>query len=516
MEFRRTDLEQFEQKGINKSTVEKQIRNFIHGFPFANLEGAATPERGILVCAPEQVDKFVRLYEKRAPGMRLEKFVPASGAASRMFRHLFSVLQDYEEDKVMIDRILSDDAFHSAGYFLNNLEKFAFYLILRETVTGKGHDFDKLIEHKEYRPILEALLTEEGMNYGSLPKGLLYFHMYEDGPRHALEEHLVEGAFYCRERSGKVSVHFTVSPEHMERFRRVANREKGKHENAFGVVYDISYSVQKPTTDTVAVDMDNEPFRLEDGSILFRPGGHGALIENLNDLHADLIFIKNIDNVVPDRLKTDTYKYKKLLGGILLDVQETVFDYLEKIENGRFNENDLLSIKEFMQDRLLIRFPDDFNDLDLEKQFGWIEYKLNRPIRVCGMVKNEGEPGGGPFWVINDRGEISLQIVEKSQIDPDDPRQVEIMNRSTHFNPVDLVCATKNYKGEKFNLKSFVDPETGFISQKSRDGRDLKALELPGLWNGAMAGWNTIFVEVPIITFNPVKSVNDLLREQHQ
>ena len=349
------------------------------------------------------------------------------------------------------------------------------------------------------------------MDYGQKPKGVLTFHKYEKEFRTAFEEHLYEGAFHSKTIENKVNIHFTISPEHSDLFNAIMESKVQQLENKFKVKFDISFSYQKPSTDMVAVDLNNDLFREPDGSLVFRPGGHGALIENLNDLDADIIFIKNIDNVVPDRLKDVTIEYKKALAGVLLSFQQMIFDYIEVLTKEGNKDEILFEIEHFIREELCYQIEgDNKKDKDTMLEI------LNRPLRVCGMVKNEGEPGGGPFWVKHQEDTTDLQIVESSQIDTNNHEQISILKSSTHFNPVDLVCATKDYKGNKFNLLNYRDSNTGFISKKSKDGRDLKAQELPGLWNGAMANWNTIFVEVPIITFNPVKTVNDLLREEHQ
>lgn len=517
MDFTREDLTLFEKKGITKQQIEEQIRHFINGFPFASLDSPATPNDGIRIFSKQETDRYIDFFDQNLGERRIVKFVPASGAATRMFKDLFSFLENLTDDTRKNQEILEKDkSFNSVYSFINNLKSFAFINKLEGILKSRGKSLDELLKKKDYRTIIEMVLSEKGLNYGALPKGLLHFHQYDDHSRLAIEEHMVEGAFYARNHNNTVYIHFTVSPEHLDAFRKQSEELKRKYEKEFGIKYFIDFSTQKDSTDTIAVDMENQPFRDKHGNIIFRPGGHGALIENLNSIEADLIFIKNIDNIVPDRLKPDTYRYKKLIAGYLLELQKKVFDYLERIDQGLLNEYDILEIQEFMEKELMIHFPDDFKDLELEKQFNYLQTKLNRPIRICGMVKNEGEPGGGPFWVINDRGEKSLQIVEKSQIDTGNETQDHILQSSTHFNPVDIVCATKDFKGNLFNLKSFIDQNTGFISIKSKDGKDLKALELPGLWNGAMADWNTIFVEVPVITFNPVKTINDLLREQHQ
>ncbi|MEM9987451.1 MAG: DUF4301 family protein, partial [Bacteroidota bacterium] len=346
-------------------------------------------------------------------------------------------------------------------------------------------------------------------------KGLLQFHQYDNHTRTPAEEHLVEAANYATIGGGTAYLHFTVSPEHRERFQALIDEKKDHYERLFGVTLDVSFSEQKPSTDTIAVDMENQPFRMDDGGILFRPGGHGALIENLNDIDADLVFIKNIDNVVPDRIKGETYRYKQAIAGKLLEYQQQIFAYLSALDEGG-DENLIEEVEKFLKEVLCVLPAEDYLTQNLSEKIESLKALLDRPIRVCGMVKNEGEPGGGPFWVKNGKGVISLQIAESAQIDTDDPEQKGIMANATHFNPVDLVCSLRNRQGEKYDLLNFRDPSTGFIAYKSKNGRELKAQELPGLWNGAMANWNTIFVEVPIVTFNPVKIVNDLLRPNHQ
>ncbi|NQU84713.1 MAG: DUF4301 family protein, partial [Mariniphaga sp.] len=394
--------------------------------------------------------------------------------------------------------------------YFQELKNFAFTKDLIKVNKGEELNFNKAIN---------LLLSESGLNYGNLPKGLLKFHKYNDCERTPLEEHLVEGALYSKDNKGKVSLHFTVSPEHQPSFEELLNLIKDKYESNFSVTYEIEFSQQKPSTDTISVDTKNNPFREKDDTILFRPGGHGALLENLNDLDADIIFIKNIDNVVPDRLKNPTIQYKKALAGVLLKYQERIFRYQKELNEKHYtalNSAFLAEAANFLENTLNTKPAENHYYTEKETLYRYLQQKYNRPIRVCGMVKNEGEPGGGPFWALNSDQTISLQVVEGSQIDNKDESQAKLINQSTHFNPVDLICGIKNYKGEKFNLPDFTDPETGFISYKSKDGKDLKALELPGLWNGAMSNWNTLFVEVPIETFNPVKTVNDLLRINHQ
>jgi hypothetical protein len=514
--FTDKDLQQLKEKGIDLSTVENQLENFKKGFPYINLAAPATIDNGILAFNDEEVNEWKEYYEGHFSEHEILKFVPASGAASRMFKHLHEFRQKYNGTEKDIKAYEEDKSFNSVYNFFTNIKKFAFYSALKEVLANDGYDIEELLEKKDFNIILDYFLGEKGLGYSKLPKGLLLFHNYEDAPRMALEEHLVEAARYAVNKEGVATVHFTVSPEHQAKFKEAVTTKKGKYEKNYDVNIDVTYSQQKSSTDTIAVDMNNEPFKEEDGKILFRPGGHGALIENLNDLKGDIIFIKNIDNVVPDRLKDTTVKYKKVIGGVLLNVQEKAFEYLEMLEEGNPTDEELKEIETFAHDRLNIFISDAYSGYDKMEKIDFLFNKLNRPVRVCGMVKNEGEPGGGPFWVKDENDELSLQIIESSQIDFSKEDQKEIVSKSTHFNPVDLVCGVRNYKGKPFDLREFVDPQTGFISQKSKDGRDLKAQELPGLWNGAMADWNTIFVETPLITFNPVKTVNDLLREQHQ
>jgi hypothetical protein len=461
------DLKQLAQKGISEQQIETQLGQFKTGFPFLKLEAAAAIGHGIVAPDNKEGKQYVEAWQQyKAAGKRVVKFVPASGAASRMFKDMFAFV-DADYDKPTTD--------FEKKYF-DNIEKFAFYGEL-DAVCQKnnGKGIKALMAEGNYKAVAANMLKVEGLNYGQLPKGLLLFHNYPEGPRTPMEEHLVEGALYAAS-NGEAHVHFTVSHEHMELFKQKVAQKADYYAQKYGIHYDITFSEQKPSTDTVAANPDGTPFRTADGKLLFRPGGHGALIENLNEQDADIVFIKNIDNVVPDRLKGSTVEFKQLLAGVLVTEQKRVIEAL--------------------------RQP----GLSAEER-----ERLNRPIRVCGVVRNTGEPGGGPFRVREADGSISNQILESVQI-PDK----ELMAKSKYFNPVDLVCAIKDYEGKPFDLLKFVDPKTGFISQKSKDGRDLLALELPGLWNGAMSKWNTIFVEVPVSTFNPVKTVNDLLREQHQ
>ena len=472
------DKELLAKKGITEEQIAEQLACFQTGFPFLKLDAAASIEKGILAPDAEEQKAYLAAWDAYTnTDKTVVKFVPASGAASRMFKNLFEFLSaDYDQPTTKFEQA-----------FFDGIKNFAFYDDLNvacQRISGK--DIPGLMEEGNYKAVVSALLETAGLNYGALPKGLLKFHKYPEGSRTPMEEHLAEGALYAAGKSGKVNVHFTVSTEHRELFKKLVTEKVDDFAKRYGVDYYITFSEQKPSTDTIAADMDNQPFR-DNGKLLFRPGGHGALIENLNDLDADIIFIKNIDNVVPDRLKADTVTYKKLIAGVLVTLQKQLFCKNPETKN--------------LEDAELVIY---------------LKNKLNRPMRVCGMVKNVGEPGGGPFLAYNSDGTISLQILESSQIDMNDPAKKEMFEKGTHFNPVDLVCAVRDYKGHKFDLVKYVDKATGFISYKSKNGKDLKALELPGLWNGAMSDWNTVFVEVPLTTFNPVKTVNDLLREQHQ
>jgi Domain of unknown function (DUF4301) len=489
--FLEKDFSQINELGIDLETVYQQINDFKEGFPFMQLQKAATLNDGVMKLTDEQLESFTAFYEKKVTKLVPLKFVPASGAATRMFKSLFSFLEEGKSDK-------------STDQFFEKLNDFAF-----------ADDLKKLLpENADNQTIVEYYLTQKGLDYGTLPKGLLKFHQYENDSRTALEEHLVEGANYANN-EGTVKLHFTVSPEHLSRFLKLLNKAVPVFEEKFNVKYDISFSEQRRSTDTIAVNMDNTPFREKDGSLLFRPAGHGALLANLNDITADIIFIKNIDNVVPDRIKQPTIAYKKALAGVLLKIQDRIFDYQYQLKEWA-SEPLLMELSQFFEKELCVLPPVGFMGMNHNEKVMYYQKKLNRPLRVCGVVPNTGEPGGGPFWCKNSDGSTSLQIVESAQVDMDDEAQKAIFNESTHFNPVDLICSMKNYRNKKFDLMEFRDPKTGFVTQKSKDGQDLKAQELPGLWNGSMANWNTVFVEVPLITFNPVKTVNDLLRDEHQ
>ena len=506
MSLTKSDLEHIASKGISEEKLKFQLQKLKEGFPFLSLVGPAVPGNGIVVVSPDtektSLDIWNEFLEK---GGRVVKMVPASGAASRMFKDLFAFLNG--------DTNTPDTDFIKT--FFRDIEKFAFFPALNSaTMRLFGKSVQSLVNEKRFKDVVFALLDEKGLNYGQLPKALLEFHKLVGGTRTPLAEHLAEGAQYAKGKKGNVAVHFTVSPEHRGLVESKIEEISGSLRNKYGVEFDISLSEQKPSTDTVAVLDNGEPYR-EDGKLFFRPGGHGALIENLNDIDADIVFIKNIDNVVPDEKREVTNRFKKVIGGILVGLKQRADEYCRLLKKGTPSKDKLDEIEKFLSANLHI-VNESIKDMDDARKAAYFFEKLNRPMRVAGMVKNEGEPGGGPFIIREKDGSTSLQILESTQINMADKESAKMLKESSHFNPVDLACAIKDFEGKPFNLPDFVDEETGFISSKSRKGVEFKALELPGLWNGAMSRWNTIFVEVPAETFNPVKTVNDLLRPAHQ
>lgn len=501
------DLKTLEAKGITPEMLEKQLKRFETGFPWLEVKSVASVDSGIVRLDDKEVTRYLKTWRQfQQGGGTIEKFVPASGAASRMFKNIFAFVNsgrtepetDFEKD------------------YFEHITHFAFYESLNRACKRLYNaDIPQLLENRRHVDVARAMLDKDGLNYGFLPKALLKFHKAVAGNVHtALEEHLEEGAQYATDKDRTVNLHFTVSPEHRREFERLLADKLPKASKVWGVNYNVTMSEQKSSTDTVAVNLDNTPYRDADGNLLFRPAGHGALIENLNEREADVIFVKNIDNVVPMRLRNTTIRWKRVIGGYLVDLQQAVAAHLRTLD-GTPTTADLKQILAFVEKRLFTSC-DATAEMDDKALAEYLRRKLNRPLRVCGVVLNEGEPGGGPYIARNPDGSFSPQILEAAQIDPDNKEAVAMMNSGTHFNPVDLVCYTKDYRGQKFNLKDFVDPDTGLISLKSKDGVEIKALELPGLWNGSMSDWNTVMVEVPIETFNPVKTVNDLLRPQHQ
>jgi len=503
------DKDQILAIAVPETKVVSQIETFKKGIPFVNLAKAAVILDGITRFSDVEEKELISFFNSESKHKSLLKFVPASGAASRMFKALFNFLDVYNPKNESLENYIATNNDAAIAVFAKGLKDFSFYKSIKNSI---GDNFSS--KGEEVYTFVSELLQEDKLNYGFFPKGLLPFHSYPE-PITPFQEHLKEAASYANQ-NGKARLHFTVSEQHLEMFKDEYNKVTSVVSETTNTSFEVEYSFQKSATNTIAVDMENNPFRNADGSLLFRPAGHGALIENLNEQDADVIFIKNIDNVTVSRHLDEVANSKKILAGHLLKTQEKAFEYAQLLNDENLSDNQLIQIALFLRNKLNVRLASDFDDLNLSEKINLLKDKINRPIRVCGMVKNEGEPGGGPFWVKNSDGEISLQIIESAQIDLNKDDQAEIVKNATHFNPVDLVCGVRNCKGEKYNLLDFVDHKQGFISQKTKEGKNLKALELPGLWNGAMAFWNTIFVEVPLITFNPVKTVNDLLKPAHQ
>lgn len=513
MKYTKEDLKTFKHRDIKAEQIDQQLENFQHGFNFVELSEPATTVNGILRLEAEEEDALLENYEVARKNYTMIKMVPASGSATRMFKDLFTFMDTYQgTEEEFLDFVQKKGA-GTMHYFFEKLEELPFYNRLSAAMWKDGKDIKKLIIKREYKEILTYILTDKGLNYGNTPKGLVDFHIYRDFVRTAFDEHIVEGALYCNN-DKTANLHFTVAEEYMPLFKNRLKKVTKVFEKMFNVKYEVSFSIQKPSTDTVSIDAKGELLRDETGALIFRPGGHGALIHNLDDLKEDIIFIKNIDNVIPDRAKNDTVKYKKLLAGTLIDVQNKVFGFLKTLDK-KPTEEQLSEIDNFMSS-IGYKEAEGRTYKDTKEHIRHLQQLLNRPIRVCGMVKNEGEPGGGPFWVKDKDGSSRLMIIESAQIDLKNKDQKKILDHATHFNPVDIVCGVKNYKGKKFDLLKFVDPKQGFITSKSYKGKEIKVQELPGLWNGAMANWITVFVEVPLTTFTPVKTVFDLFRIEHR
>ncbi|RZJ73883.1 DUF4301 family protein [Flavobacterium sp.] len=512
--FTTEDFEQIRLHGLTLDTVEKELQIFKDGIPKTWLERPATLGDGIKTFSEEEFKACADYFDSRKNGFKLKKFVPASGAASRMFKFLSTFLNEFDSSKDTINAYINRTKMTALSVFLAGKDKLPFYKdLLAKADFHKKQGELRESDRRNYE-FIKALLDPSQFDYCNKPKGILPFHKYSDHIATPIEEHLNESSRYASS-NGVSNLHFTVSEEHQNAFEQIIASVKPKIESETGVKIEVRFTYQDKSTDTIGVDMQNKAFRDDNGQLVFRPGGHGALINNLNNIEADIVFIKNIDNVIQNHVDIITL-YKKALGGILIKTQEQIFDYLRRIESGYIESDDIDEMIAFLKSELNIKMYSDFSKFTTANKLAYIRQKLNRPLRVCGMVKNEGEPGGGPFWVRGQQGNISLQIVETSQVELNNPQQVSIIDSSTHFNPVDIVCSAKNFMGEKFNLIDFIDHERGFIVNKAKNGRELKAYELPGLWNGAMAKWNTIFVEVPLVTFNPVKTVNDLLKPAHQ
>ncbi|MCC5921118.1 MAG: DUF4301 family protein [Cyclobacteriaceae bacterium] len=499
---------EFENLGYDPDLISDQIEKFRNGFPAAPIVKAATIGDGIFKATDEAKKKYISYYEEKCQEITISKFIPASGAATRMFKHLFAFLHNSEAK--IIDH-------QDVKTFIDHLTQYAFYPHLQKKLEKDDLSIEKCLKAQDYHTLLSYLLTEKGLNYGNLPKGLIPFHTYENSSRTPIQEHFYEGINYAHGKDKTVKLHFTVSPEHEIAFQKHVMQIQEELSSDYEFNFEISFSQQKKKTNTIAVNPDNSVFRQPDGSLLFRPAGHGALLENLNEINADIIFIKNIDNVVPDSLREETIKYKKLIAGCLIEAKSKIDNYLKLLaDEESFSENLINEIVLFSKNELNIELADQFQTQNKDQKVKTLFHLLNRPIRICGMVENKGEPGGGPFWVREADGSLSLQIIETAQMDMEDPATLEALKNATHFNPVDLVCAVKDYQDKPFDLLKYRNNNTGFITEKSKDGKDLKAMELPGLWNGAMHHWITIFMEVPLITFNPVKTVNDLSRAEHQ
>ncbi|QIE59537.1 DUF4301 family protein [Rasiella rasia] len=501
------DRIQIEAHGLNLKQVVGQLETFAKGIPPAKIITAASAGNGIEVCGNDTQKELIAYYEARKDKNTIVKFVPASGAATRMFKFLFEFLENFNPEVETFNRFVKSGNHTQMEIFAKSIKDFAFVNDVRKKIRENYPEYKQSKKGVRLQYFVKSMLEESGLNFGKLPKGLIPFHKYSKYATTAFEEQLYEAAHYAKSKNNAY-LHFTFSEAHVPFFKEEFETVKKRVGKKMKTEFHVSYSFQKPETDTIAVTPENKPFRDAKGKLVFRPSGHGALLENLNEVDADIIFIKNIDNVVAQDYVADTAEYKKMLAGKLLQVQEQAFHYVSLLNDEGETPEAIAEIKSFLWN--------DLNIKDIPNDRSHLIGLLHRPIRVCGVVKNTGAPGGGPFWVKNDMGVTSLQIVETAQIDMEDKHQANLVSEATHFNPVDLVCGVKDYLGNKFDLTNYADPNTGFITEKSQGGKDLKALELPGLWNGAMAKWNSIFVEVPLSTFNPVKTVNDLLQKEHR
>lgn len=515
MQFNKKDLDFINQKGLTLKKVEQQLNLFNSGLPYINLERAATINDGILELSYNRASQLIGYYDSKKDDLKVVKFVPASGAATRMFKFLFEFLKMYDSNSGSVNAFINKNKASDLSLFFIGLEKLPMYNAVIRHLESKTDIDLKSTNDKKLYAFVKAVLETDQFDYSNFPKGLLPFHKYKNHLSSAFQEHLFEAALYVATK-GKASVHFTISEKHKGKFDAEFNRIQKVVESKTNTIFDISFSYQKESTDTIAVTAKNEIVREDNGQLYFRPSGHGALIENLNALDADIIFVKNIDNVVVHKYELEVAKSKKMLAGLLIEVKEQAFKYAKALDDKELSDNDIVEIAEFLISKMNVVISSEFEKYSKQYQIEYLKSKLDRPIRICGMVQNEGEPGGGPFWVKDEGANLSLQIVESAQINKKEKSQKNILKNATHFNPVDLVCSIKNYKGEVYDLQKFVDQQTAFITMKTKVGKDIKALELPGLWNGSMSNWNTIFVEVPLVTFNPVKTVNDLLKPTHQ
>jgi len=509
MNFTKQEIKQIEDLEISLSDIEQQIKNFGEGFDFARLQRPATINDGIKIFSTEEIENLITLYGKEKHGLSIMKFVPSSGAATRMMKDLYSFINEYKDEETT-----PIETFPSAYEVITHIKDFAFYSLLKEKIKQEGLSIEEILTAKDYKTLINFILSQRGLTYGKSPKAWILFHKKEDRAITPFEEHILEATEYCNN-NGEAKIEFSILEEHRQGFEELKKQLLPFYENKYNIKYNISFSYQKHSTDTIAVDLNNKPVHTKENKLLFRPSGHGALIENLHNLNADIIFIKNIDNVC-SKYRKDTYKYKKFLGGVLIWARQQIFSLQEKLKKENIDKQELVSIYEILKKQIgfvELKSFTDFENLSLYKSY--LRDFLNRPLRVCGMVKNEGEVGGGPFFV-EKNGEISLHIVEKAQVNLKDEKQKDIFTKATHFNPVDLVISTTKANGEKYNLQSYIDKKAGFISEKSFEGQIIKAQERPGLWNGAMSDWLSIFVQVPLTTFNPVKTITDLLKESHR
>jgi len=498
--FSPKDIQQIKATGISSESAKEQLACYRHGANYLKLDHPCAVKDGIVSIGPAQRERLIDLYESESCQYNLIKFVPASGAASRMFTDWFSASEKGGFGSPEADR-----------KFLRDLKKFPFFPLIVENQTGA-----ELLLKNDITGLLKFILKNDGLNYGNLPKALIPFHRYPEGKlRTALEEQLVEAVGYVAGTDGVCHLHFTVSPEHEQDITKCLNEIIAQYEDVSPINYSVTLSFQSVSTNTIAVDETNLPLRDAKGQLIFRPGGHGALLKNLNNLDADFIFVKNIDNIVPERLSEKNLPFKKMLGGMALKIQKEIFAFLRRLDAGEPDFSEVDKIVEYCAQTLNMVFPNNFFQQTKKEKVQILFSLLNRPLRVCGVVKNDGEPGGGPFWVKEKNGMEALQIVESAHVDKTDPEQSAIWAQAQYFNPVDLVCCIRNYRGEKFILDNYVDKNAYLISTKNEKGIRFKALEAPGLWNGSMAYWNTIFMELPLMVFNPVKTVYDLLRPEH-